>query len=145
MPHGETRGHAKRTAGVLDAGVVLARLDRRRQGHDQVVRLFASAARQRLDLHLSIVTLAELMCHAAPYMTAVGLDPLLLLRSFNIALHSPDHETARQAATCVAAGDLSLAESFAAATAAQMGARLYTTDADLATVCDRLGLRVTLV
>jgi predicted nucleic acid-binding protein len=116
-----------RTA-VVDAGVVLTRLDRRRRSHRRVVSLFDQCARGDVALYLSTVNLAEVLQHGRPYSEATGLDLVAMVTGFGIALHSPDAEVARVAAELATVPDLSLADRFAAATARLLRARLHTTD-----------------
>lgn len=118
--------------GVLDAGVVLARLDPERRGHQTIVELFQRSARREILLYLSIVNLAEVLHHGRDYSKAVGLDLVTFVTAFGIELHRPDAEVARKAADFALVGDLSLADRFAAATAERLRARLYTTDGTLA-------------
>jgi predicted nucleic acid-binding protein len=122
----------RESVGVVDAGVVLARLDRRRPSHPEVVRLFERASRGRVSLHLSVVNLAEVLQHARAYVRVTGLDPLVLLNAFKVAIHSPGAEVAQLAADLSTTTELSLADRFAAGTAAVLGARLHTTDIVLA-------------
>lgn len=131
------RGSASTNVGVLDAGVVLIRLDRRHRSHTAVIELFARAADSRLALHLSVVNLAEVLQHSANYGRATGLDVVAMLCAFSISIHRPDTDVARRAAALASWPDASLADCFAAATAATLGARLYTTDGTLAASLER--------
>lgn len=132
-----------RSVGVLDAGVVLVRLDRRHAAHDDVCELLDGAAEQRLVLHISVVNLAEVLQHARRYQQATGVDPVALVHAFAVAIHRPDTEVARRAADLASWPDLSIADRFAAATAQTLGARLYTTDTALSASLARERLPVT--
>ena len=132
MRRGARRGSESTSVGVLDAGIVLIRLDRRHASHAKVCRLFEGSANARLTLHMSTVNLAEVIQHAQRYSQATGLDPVALLHAFSVGLHRPDLEVARRAAVLAAWPDASLADRFAAATAAAVRGRLYTTDRALA-------------
>lgn len=130
-------------AGVLDAGVVLTRLDRRRRGHDAACALFDRSAANQIRLHISVVNLAEVLEHASGYSNATGLDPASLLSSYRIALHGPDLAVARMAARFAGSRDLSLADRFALATAHALSGRLHTTDPDVVAAARRLRIPVT--
>lgn len=132
MKRGARRGGESTSVGVLDAGIVLVRLDRRYASHTKVCRLFEGSADARLTLQMSTVNLAEVIQHAQCYSQATGLDPVALLHAFSVALHRPDLEVARRAAALASWPDASLADRFAAATAAAVRGRLYTTDRALA-------------
>jgi predicted nucleic acid-binding protein len=82
-------------AGVLDAGVVLTRLDRRRRSHPRVVALFDRCSRGDVLLYLSTVNLAEVLRHTRAYSDATGLDLVAMVTGFRIQLHLPDAEIAR--------------------------------------------------
>jgi predicted nucleic acid-binding protein len=138
------RKRESESAGVVDAGVLLARLDRRRASHADVVKLFERAAAGRVALHISVVNLAEVFQHAGPYIRATGLDLLSLLAASRIAVHRPDADVAQRVADLSASSALSLADRFAAATAAMLKARLHTTDAVLATILRKHRLPVTM-
>jgi predicted nucleic acid-binding protein len=120
------------SVGVVDAGVVLARLDRRHPSHGEAVRLFDHAASGRVVLHLSAVNLAEVFQHTRAYVHATGVDLLAVLDAFKVAVHSPGAEVARLVGQLSASTELSLADRFAAATAMLLRARLHTTDRVLA-------------
>jgi predicted nucleic acid-binding protein len=115
-------------AGVLDAGVVLARLDRRRRSHAEIAALLNESSKGRVRLWISVVNLAEVLEHSRDYRRATGLDPVALLEAFRVTIHSPDLETARRVAELSTIEDASLGDRFAVATADVLGARLYTTD-----------------
>ena len=118
--------------GVVDAGVVLTRLDRRRRSHAAAVALFAAAAQGRTELHLSIVNLAEALQHSRAYREATGVDVVTVLTGFGVLIAAPDVNIARRVADLSALGDASLADRFALATSLALGARLHTTDRVLA-------------
>jgi predicted nucleic acid-binding protein len=128
------RRRERESVGVVDAGVVLARLDRRRPSYSEASRLFERASTGRVSLYLSVVNLAEVMQHAREYVRATGLDLVAMLNAFRVAIHSPGAEVAQRAADLSGTTELSLADRFAAGTAAALAARLHTTDAALAYV-----------
>ena len=128
---------------MLDAGVVLTRLDRRRRGHALVVELFDRCQRDEISLYVSVVNLAEALQHARAYVEATGLDVVTLLRACHIQLHRPDADTARRVARLASLPDASLADRVAVATADALSARLFTTDAALAGHRGRLGVPIT--
>ncbi|MGH9366115.1 MAG: PIN domain-containing protein [Thermoanaerobaculia bacterium] len=117
--------------GVLDAGVLLARLDPERRSHAEIVALLNASAEGRILLWISVVNLAEVLEHSRDYRRSTGVDPVALLDAFRVSLHAPDLATARRVAELSAIEDASLADRFAAATADVLGARLYTTDRTL--------------
>lgn len=137
MTPDEPRARANATVGVVDAGVVLVRLDRRRRAHQRVVQLFDRCARKRTALSLSVVNLAEVLHHGQRYSRATGIDLVALVTGFRIDLQAPDADVARKAAALAWVPDLSLADRFAVATAQALGARLHTTDAALARLLER--------
>lgn len=120
------------SVGVVDAGVVLTRLDRRRRSHAAAVALFASGARGATRLYVSTVNLAEAFQHARAYLEATGVDLLAVLGGFGVIVTAPDADIARRAADLSALGDASLADRFALATTQALSARLHTTDRVLA-------------
>ncbi len=132
---------------VVDAGVVLSHLDARRPGHVEAAALFARVARGEVALHVSLVNLAEVLTHARGYIQDIGADPVALVAGVGGSFAAPDVTTARLVATLADLPDASLADRFLVATAIQLGARIYTTDATLAAaVKARKGLpAVTLV
>jgi predicted nucleic acid-binding protein len=130
--------------GVVDAGVVLGRLDRRRSSYADSVRLLERAAAGRMTLHISIVNLAEVLQHSRSYVRATGVDILTLLSAFKVAVHSPGVDVAQYVADLSESSELSLADRFAAATAAVLSARLHTTDAVLAAALRKRRLPVTM-
>ncbi len=144
MKRGGRRGFARRSIGVLDAGVVLVRLDRRHPAHGDVCELLDGAADNGRTLQMSVVNLAEVLQHAHRYRQATGVDPVALLHAFSVAIHRPDTEVARRAADLASWPDVSIADRFAAATAQTLGARLYTTDGVLSASLERERLSVTL-
>lgn len=133
------------SVGVADAGVVLARLDRRDSAHAAAAALFERSAAGRVALYVSVVNLAEVFQHAQAYVRATGLDPVALLGAFNVVIHSPGVDVARQVARLGTLGALSLADRFAAATALVLDARLHTTDTVLAAALRRRRQPVTLL
>ncbi len=128
MKQGGRQGLPNARAGVLDAGVVLARLDRERRSHAEVVGLLNASADGRIRLWISVVNLAEVLEHSRDYRRATGVDPVAVLDAFRVSLHAPDLATARRVAELSAIEDASLGDRFAVATADVLGARLYTTD-----------------
>jgi len=128
MKPGGGRGLPNVRAGVLDAGVVLARLDRQRRSHAAIVALLNASADGRIRLWISVVNLAEVLEHSRDYRRETGIDPVALLDAFRISPHSPDIATARRVAELSDVQDASLGDRFAVATADILGARLYTTD-----------------
>ena len=143
MRQGGGRGTGSATA-VIDAGIVLVRLDQRHRSHQKAVELFQRSARNEITLHISAVNLAEVLQHARGYSQATGLDPVALLASFKIGVHSPDIETARRVADLTHLKDASLADRFAVATTELIGNRLYTTDHALAAAARKRKVAVTL-
>jgi predicted nucleic acid-binding protein len=143
MRRGARRGGESGRVGVLDAGIVLIRLDRRHAAHDDVCRLFAESADGRVALQISVVNVAEVLQHARRYSEATGLDAIALLHAFSIAVHRPDLEVVRRAAALATWPDLSMADRFAAATAATVRGRLYTADQTLAKTLRQSRLPVT--
>lgn len=145
MKAGGGRGSAREVAGVLDAGVVLARLDPSRRGHRRSKALLDPGASRRASLCISAVNLSEVLQHGRGYSRDTGVDLVALLASFLVSVHAPDAEVARRAAALAAWGEVSLADRFAAATAEQLRARLYTTDGVLARAAKRHGMACTLL
>jgi predicted nucleic acid-binding protein len=130
--------------GVVDAGVVLTRLDRRRRSHAEATRLFERSSRAALDLHISVVNLAEALQHTSAYTRATGIDVVAVLGQFRVAIHRPDVEVARMVARLSSLEDASLADRFALGTARFLGARLHTTDRVLAAMARRCRIPWTL-
>ena len=118
--------------GVVDAGVVLTRLDRRRRSHAAAVALFAASAQGGSRLHVSVVNLAEALQHSRGYREATGVDLVAVLGGFGVVMTAPDVDIARRVADLSVLGDASLADRFALATTQALGARLHTTDRVLA-------------
>jgi len=145
MRAGARRESTSGTNGVLDAGVVLARLDPTRRGHRRAIALLDPGASRRAALHISAVNLAEALQHSRAYSRETGVDLVALLSSFAVSVHAPDVEVARRAAALAAWPEASLADRFAAATAEHLRARLYTTDGVLAAAARRHGLACTLL
>jgi predicted nucleic acid-binding protein len=131
-------------AGVVDAGVVLTRLDRRRRSHAAAVALFASGARGAAHLHMSVVNLAEALQHSRAYREATGTDLVAVLRGFGVIMAAPDVDIAHRVADLSALEDASLADRFTLATTQSLGARLHTTDRVLAGLARRCRLPATL-
>lgn len=145
MKAGVRRGNASGTTGVLDAGVVLARLDPARRGHRRATALLDPGASRRGALRISAVNLAEVLQHTRAYSRDTGVDLVALLESFAVSVHAPDVELARRVAALATWPEASLADRFAAATAEHLRARLYTTDRALASAARRHGLACTLL
>ena len=143
MKRAATPAFRSASAGVLDAGVVMARLESTHRAHHAVRPIFERSLRRETRLHISVVNLAEVLQHARPIVTALGLDPVAFLTGFDIFLHSPDTDIARRVADLAELEDVSLADRFAAATALALGARLYTTDAALVRALKPLRLPIT--
>jgi predicted nucleic acid-binding protein len=132
------------SVGVVDAGVILTRLDRRRRSHVRTVALFASSERRASALHVSAVNLAEALEHARGYTEATGVDLVAVLTAFAVTVVSADVDIARRVARLGHLDDASLADRFALATADALGARLHTTDRVLAGFARRSRIPVTL-
>jgi PIN domain nuclease of toxin-antitoxin system len=128
--------------GVLDAGVVLTRLDPARRGAREVDRLFRLPERAPGSLLLSTVNLAEVLEHTADYTKSTGIDLPALLEAMGVRFHSPDAAAARAVARLSRLRGLSLADRFAVATAELHSARLHTSDRELAAAVRRASLRV---
>ena len=143
MKRGGALASVSDRVGVLDAGAVLARLDRRRRGHATVVDLMDRCRRDVVSLHVSVVNLAEALQHAADYSAATGLDIVTLLAGYHVQLHRPDVQIARRAARLATLHDSSLADRFALATAEALAARLFTTDAVVAACRGRVRIPIT--
>jgi predicted nucleic acid-binding protein len=94
---------------------------------------------------MSTVNLAEVLQHGRAYSRDTGVDLVALLESFAVAAHALDLEVARRVAALAGWPEASLADRFAAATAEQRRARLYTTDSVLATAARRHGLACALL
>lgn len=132
------------TAGVVDAGVILTRLDRRRRSHDRAVALFASSTQGSTRLYVSVVNLAEALEHSGAPVESTGFDVVAVLHGFNVMVTLPDVDIARRVARLSTLPNVSLGERFAIATAQALGARLHTTDRVLAGLRRRWQLPVTL-
>ena len=130
--------------GVVDAGVILTRLDRRRRSHAAAMARFASSARGGIRLHISVVNLAEALQHSRAYSEATGVDVVAVLSGFGVIITAPDVDIARRVAGLSALVDASLADRFALATAQALGARLHTTDRVLAGLARRCRVPTTL-
>jgi predicted nucleic acid-binding protein len=128
--------------GVLDAGVVLAVLDNRQPGHRAARALLVRGRQGALEIHLSVVNLAEVFQHALPITRASGLDLISLLKAYKVTVHRPDTLVARTVATLSSLPRASLADRFAAATALTLRARLHTTDRALAAALRKAGIEL---
>jgi predicted nucleic acid-binding protein len=71
------------STGVVDGGVILTRLDRRRRSHTEALALFERSSRETLDLHISGVNLAEALQHTRAYTHATGIDVTAVLKQFS--------------------------------------------------------------
>jgi predicted nucleic acid-binding protein len=89
------------------------------------------------------VNLAEILHHGSNYAEATGIDLVSFISAAGIRFHSPDAAIARRVADLAVLNDISLADRFAAATAQELGARLYTTESVLAGYRARLNVPVT--
>ncbi|MBI3181450.1 MAG: PIN domain-containing protein [Myxococcales bacterium] len=125
--------------GVVDAGVALGWILRRPQSLSAIEALFRSCLAGKLRLVVSAINLAEIYRHTSQFTRATGLDPLVSLRASGVEVHRPDEAVAKRASALRA----SLADAFAAATALELGARLYTTDSELVRQLRGLDLAVT--
>ena len=143
MPDGGLPDAAREPRGVLDAGVVLARLDPSRRSHKAVRELFDRCTQGKIRLMLSMVNLAEALQYARDYQTSTGFDLIAALRSYDVALHSPDLPVVRRVAELAVIHDASLGDRFAMATAQINKSRLYTTDPTLLKYCRQRKLPVT--
>jgi predicted nucleic acid-binding protein len=130
--------------GVVDAGVILTRLDPRRRSHSRTVALFGGSASGESRLHISAVNLAEALAHGRPYTEATGVDIVAVLTAFGVTVASADADMAVRVARLSRLDEASLADRFALATAQTLGARLHTTDRELAAIARRVRLPVTL-
>ena len=133
-----------KNVGVVDAGVILTRLDRRRRSHAKAVALFERGGRGTTRLHMSIVNLAEALQHSRAYSEATSVDLVAVLGGFDVTITVPDVDIARRVADLSVLGDASLADRFALATTQALGARLHTTDRVLAGLARRCRLPTTL-
>jgi len=124
--------------GVVDAGIVIGWLQRRHRSLRRIETLMTACRRGRLRLAISVVNLAEVLIHTRELARATGVDPVALVRACGVQIHLPDESVARR----VAQLPTSLADGFAAATAQELGARLHTTDAELARRLDRTRLPI---
>ena len=136
-------GYGRERVGVLDAGVVVTRLDPTRRGHADAIRLFEVARTATLQLVISTVNLAEALEHSRKYTLASGVDLVVALQAFRVDFELPDVGIARRVAALAAIEDVSLADRFALAAAQERRARLFTTDAVLARAALRLKLPTT--
>jgi predicted nucleic acid-binding protein len=113
--------------GVLDAGIIIGWLQRRPRSLAKVDALLDSCRARSTRLFLSVVNLAEVLAHMSDWRKATGADPLHVVRAYGVEIHKPDEAVAAR----VAMLRTSIADGFAAATALELGCRLYTTDRDL--------------
>jgi predicted nucleic acid-binding protein len=132
------------SVGVVDAGIILARLDHRRRSHSAAITLFASSARGAARLHVSVVNLAEALQPSRAYSEATGVDVVAVLGGFDVIITAPDVDVARRVARLSALLDASLADRFALASAQALGARLHTADRVLAGLARRCRVPTTL-
>jgi predicted nucleic acid-binding protein len=114
--------------GVPDADVVLGWIRGQHRSLRRLTALFAASRAGRVNLDISCVNLAEVLIHGRLYQRGSGVDLVALLRGHRVEIHAPDEAIARR----VAVLRTSLADGFAAATALELGARLHTTDHELA-------------
>lgn len=127
---------------VLDADVVLARLERAHPAHAAARKLFERIAGGGVAAWISTVNLAEVFEHSREFRERSGLNLHDFLKTLRVAVHAPGAEVAERAASLAGVHRLSLADRFAAATAATLKARLYTIDAALAKSAGRLRVPV---
>ncbi|MEK7474754.1 MAG: PIN domain-containing protein [Candidatus Coatesbacteria bacterium] len=137
-------GSPRRTSGVLDAGVVLARLETDHPAHRAARAILDRCRDGHISLAISAVNLAEVLTHAHRFSEVTGVSPLDLLTGFRVSVHSPDAGVARRVAELASLEGTSLADRFAAATAEMLSARLYTTDRALAKAAMRRRIPVSL-
>jgi predicted nucleic acid-binding protein len=114
--------------GVVDANIVIGWMQGAHRSAAKIERLFASCRAGHVELFISVVNLAEVVRHTLDLSKATGVDPVTLLSGTKVNLHRPDEAVAFR----VARLPCSLADGFAAATALELGARLHTSDRELA-------------
>ncbi len=112
---------------VIDAGIAIGWLQRRPKSFRKLDALFKACRKRSARIVISVVNLAEVFRHTADWRRETGTDPLAVLRAFGVEVHRPDETVAFR----VAQLPTSIADGFAAATALELAARLYTTDAEL--------------
>ncbi|MHB8873115.1 MAG: PIN domain-containing protein [Myxococcaceae bacterium] len=110
-----------------------------RRSSARVAQLFESCRAGETTLFLSVVNLAEVLKVTSGLARDTGMDPSLTLQAAGVQLHRPDEAIAYRASKL----RCSLADSFAAATAMELGARLHTTDAELVRQLAHVRVRVT--
>lgn len=115
------------TAAVVDAGVVLGWFASAHRSRARIDRLVDASRAGKARVFLSVVNFAEVLKHLPASVRTSGVDPVSLLRAWQVELHAPDEAVAR----AVAQLSTSLADGFAAATALRIRARLHTTDREL--------------
>ena len=113
---------------VIDAGIAIGWMQGRHRSRAELDRLRRACRDGQTELVISVVNLAEVLIHTAELSRATGVDAVALLTASRVRIHQPDEAIARR----VAKLSTSLADGFAAATAQELGARLHTTDAELA-------------
>ena len=128
---------------VLDADIVLARLEQGHRVHGRATNLFSRVADGNLEAFISAVNFAEVQAHSLEYRRLSGLNVISFLAASKISIHAPGVEVAERVADMAGESRLSLADRFAAATAEFLSARLYTTDAGLARAMTRRRVPVT--
>lgn len=128
------------SVGVIDAGVAIGWYQGKHRSLPRLSRLFESSRLGEAALYLSVVNFAEVLRITSELARETGTDPLALLRASGVQLHLPDEAIAYR----VSKLRCSLADAFAAATAIELGARLHTTDHELARQLGKARLRVTL-
>ncbi len=113
--------------GVIDAGIAIGWIQRGHRSEAKLDLLYRSCREGTLTLHVSTVTLAEILIHTDEVARRSGIDPVSFLKASGVRISEPDEAVARRVARLPTA----LADGFAAATALELGARLHTTDATL--------------
>jgi len=78
------------------------------------------------------------LIHTAKYAHAAGVDPVTFLTASGLRIHPPDEAIARRGARLETSRT-----GFAAATARELGARVYTTDGELVRQLRRVRLAIT--
>lgn len=113
---------------VLDAGVAIRWFHGDHPTLPPIDRLMRASREGTVEVWISTVNLAEFLIHARDAAKVRGTDPVAFMKGYGVLLHPPDEAIANR----VASLDLSLADAFATATAMELGARLHTTDRELA-------------
>lgn len=114
--------------GIVDAGIAIGWLQRRSRSLSRIDALFAGSASGAVHLVMSVVNLAEVLRNTGEVARLTGRDPIVALRGQGVRFHAPTEEVA----LLVKILPTALADGFAAATALELGGRLYTTDHELA-------------